>query len=193
MNTHYLRLVNKDNPIKEIDRQIRLSQAPFTTEEMYLESTVAEQLDRLVRSCDLEREIVVMDGFRTFEKQQEIWDETLKEKGELFTKKYVAKPGCSEHELGLAVDLGLANLTNDYIRPSFAEGAVVAKFLKEMPRFGFILRYPKGKERVTHISYEPWHFRYVGWPHSDIIMSQGWALEEYISFLEDTRGQLYGG
>jgi D-alanyl-D-alanine dipeptidase/carboxypeptidase len=118
---------------------------------------------------------------------------TLKEKGELFTKKYVAKPGCSEHELGLAIDLGLAEATNDFIRPSFSKGPVVATFLANMAKYGFILRYPKGKEEITSISFEPWHFRYVGTPHSEIMAQQGWVLEEYLDFLEETGEKINEG
>ena len=190
MKRNYLKLTNPTHPIANYERPNKLVQAPFAPIGMLLDPVVAEKLVELVKSTQLEGQLVVTDAYRTKENQKQIWRETIKEKGELFTKKYVAKPGCSEHELGLAIDVGLASATNDYIRPSFSEGPVVERFLKEMTHFGFILRYPKGKENLTSISYEPWHFRYVGTPHSEIIMQQGWVLEEYIAFLEETSGKL---
>lgn len=190
MKRNYIQLTNANYPINPHERPTQLVQSPFSSEGQLLDPVVATKLFELVTETNLIGKIVVTDAFRTKEKQQQIWDETIKEKGEIFTKKYVAKPGCSEHELGLAVDIGLAEATNDYIKPSFLEGPVVERFLKEMGRFGFILRYPEGKEAVTGISYEPWHFRYVGTPHSQIMEQQEWVLEEYIDFLEETRGRL---
>ncbi|MEG0286313.1 MULTISPECIES: D,D-carboxypeptidase/D,D-dipeptidase VanXY [Vagococcus] len=193
MTNNYLQLVNQHFPVRDKERPCLLEQAPFTDKNLLLDSVVAKKLKALVEAVGLQDKVIVTDGFRTKEMQQQIWDETIQEKGELFTRKYVAKPGCSEHELGLAVDMGLAEVANDYICPSFSEGPVVERFLKEMPEYGFILRYPEGKEAVTGISYEPWHFRYVGTPHSQIITQQGWVLEEYIAFLMDTRGKLNEG
>lgn len=193
MKSNYLELVNQYFPVRESKRPRLLKRAPFTEENLLLEPVVAKKLKALVESVGLQEKIIVIDGFRTKEMQQQIWDDTIQDKGELFARKYVAKPGCSEHELGLAVDIGLAEVTNDYICPSFSEGPIVDKFLKTMPEYGFILRYPQGKETVTGISYEPWHFRYVGTPHSQIITQQGWVLEEYIAFLMDAKGQLNEG
>lgn len=186
MERNYLKLVNPTNPIRDYDRPKQLVQAPFTEKKMLIDPKVGDALTKLILETNLGNKIIVTDAFRTKEVQEEIWETTLKEKGELFTEQYVAKPGCSEHELGLAIDLGLAEATNDFIRPSFSKGPVVATFLANIAKYGFILRYPKGKETVTSISFEPWHFRYVGTPHSEIMAQQGWVLEEYIDFLEET-------
>ncbi len=182
--TDYLKLTNIGNPIKDYERPKRLVQAPFAEKGLLIDPEVGQKLTELIVSTGLSREIVVTDAYRTKQTQQQIWDSTIKERGEIFTKKYVAKPGCSEHELGLAIDLGLANATNDFIKPSFSNGPVVEAFLSNMSEFGFILRYPKGKEHITGISFEPWHFRYVGVPHSEIITTQGIVLEEYLEQIE---------
>lgn len=193
MEQNYLKLINPANPIKEYERPTKLVQAPFAEKNMLIDPKVGQKLKELIKQIGCTEKIIVTDAYRKKEDQERIWQETIKAKGAIFTKKYVARPGCSEHELGLAVDIGLAAADNDYIQPSFATGPIVEKFLKEMAYFGFILRYPKGKERITSISYEPWHFRYVGTPHSEIIMQQNWVLEEYLDFLEETRGNIYEG
>lgn len=193
MERNYLKLANPTNPIRDYERPKQLVQAPFAEKGMLIDPKVGEALTKLILENNLGNKIIVTDAFRTKEVQEEIWVTTLKEKGELFTKKYVAKPGCSEHELGLAIDLGLAEATNDFIRPSFSKGPVVATFLANMAKYGFILRYPKGKEEITSISFEPWHFRYVGTPHSEIMAQQGWVLEEYLEFLEETGEKINEG
>lgn len=73
-------------------------------------------------------------------------------------------PGCSEHQTGLAIDLGKAAGYIDFIRPAFPYDGVCGRFRRLAARYGFIERYQRGKEEVTGISAEPWHFRYVGRP-----------------------------
>jgi len=58
--------------------------------------------------------------------------------------------------------------------------------MQQMMNYGFILRYPEDKQEITGISYEPWHFRYVGLPHSQVITAQKWTLEEYHDYLAQT-------
>ena len=89
----------------------------------------------------------------------------------------VAIPGTSEHQVGLAFDL----VSDDYknLDAGFGDTAAGKWLQKNSPDYGFILRYPKGKEAVTEIEYEPWHFRYVGEKAAKDITSQGLCLEEY--------------
>ena len=95
----------------------------------------------------------------------------------------VTVPGSSEHQIGLALDI----ISDEYtsLDEGFANTAG-GKWLKEHSKeYGFILRYPKGKEYITGIDYEPWHFRYVGKEAAVIIMDQGITLEEFVeSILE---------
>ena len=97
----------------------------------------------------------------------------------------VAVPGHSEHETGLAIDLGLKLDVIDFIRPEFPYEGICQTFRKLAPRYGFVERYPKGKEAVTGIGQEPWHFRYVGAPHAEIMTEKGMVLEEYIEFIRE--------
>ncbi len=128
--------------------------------------------------------ITAVSGWRSFQEQEQIWNDTLREQGLSFTKKYVAAPGCSEHQTGLAVDLGQKQKTIDFIRPYFPYSGICQKFRSKAAEYGFIERYPAEKEAITGISHEPWHFRYVGAPHAQIMVQNNLTLEEYISFLE---------
>ena len=97
----------------------------------------------------------------------------------------MALPGHSEHQTGLALDLGLKKDEIDFLCPDFPDSGICRTFRERAPEYGFIHRYPSGKEKVTGISHEPWHFRYVGTPHGEIMEQEGLTLEEYILFLRD--------
>lgn len=123
-----------------------------------------------------------VSGWRSQQEQQRIWDDSMAEHGETFTRQYVALPGCSEHQTGLAIDLGKAAGYIDFIRPAFPYDGVCGRFRRLAARYGFIERYQRGKEEVTGISAEPWHFRYVGAPHAQLMETNGLCLEEYRDF-----------
>ena len=87
---------------------------------------------------------------------------------------YSARPGHSEHQTGLALDVNTASLSDH-----FEETAEYAWLQENAARFGFILRFPEGKEDVTGYQFEPWHYRYVGAEAAQICWDNGWTLEEY--------------
>ena len=127
--------------------------------------------------------VVPVTGYRSRSEQEKIYRESLEDNGPDFTKKYVALPDRSEHQTGLAIDLGDGSRELDFIRPAFPDEGMCGRFKRAAARYGYTLRYPAGKEKVTGIAYEPWHFRYVGYPHSMIMEEQGMVLEEYLEFL----------
>lgn len=145
-----------------------------------LERRAAERLAACIRAVGGEGQIVPVSGWRSRAEQQSLWDDTLAREGETFTRQYVASPGCSEHETGLAIDLGLAAPHIDFIRPHFPDEGVCRAFRRRAADYGFILRYPAGKEHITGIAHEPWHFRYVGVPHAGRMAALGLTLEEYL-------------
>lgn len=149
-----------------------------------LERVAAASLNRLMKELDGWRWIMAVSGWRSHHEQQEIFAQSLRDNGREFTEKYVALPGHSEHQTGLAIDLGLRTEQLDFIRPAFPYAGICQTFRKMAPAFGFIERYPKGKEEVTGIAHEPWHFRYVGKPHAEIMAGLGLTLEEYHAFLK---------
>ena len=125
---------------------------------------------------------LINESFRTAERQQQIMDKYIRqyEAGGLSHDAAVAKaltvvavPGTSEHQLGLALDI-IAEYDSD--------NTATWNWLRDNCwRYGFILRYPKGKEKITGIDYEPWHFRYVGVPTAQEITESGLCLEEYLA------------
>ena len=142
-------------------------------------------LQFILREINAGNEIVPVSGFRSLEEQKKIFNDSLKENGKEFTYKYVALPNASEHQTGLAIDLALNKEDIDFIRPSFPHSGICNEFRKVSLKYGFIERYKAEKKQITSISAEEWHFRFVGYPHSEIIDLKGYCLEEYIDFLKN--------
>lgn len=124
---------------------------------------------------------VVREGYRTAEEQQEILDDKIQSyinqgysqvKAERTAKEWIALPGTSEHQLGIAVDINAdkSKCSNEDVYGWLAENAY---------KYGFVLRYPPGKQKITGTSYEPWHYRYVGEKAAKEIYERGICLEEY--------------
>lgn len=130
------------------------------------------------------REIALVSGYRSAEEQRRIWYDSLRENGREFTEKYVAAPFHSEHQTGLAIDLGLKRGHIDFIRPNFPYDGICGEFRRRAADYGFVERYPAGKEKITGIAHEPWHFRYVGVPHAAIMNAKDFTLEEYVLWLK---------
>ena len=130
--------------------------------------------------------IWVQSAYRSVERQKELYDASVKkylkqgktqEEAEKLTDEYINKPGASDHNLGLAVDF-------NYVDNKF-EDLDGFKWLQEnAENYGFILRYPKDKEEITKISYESWHWRYVGEEHAKKMNELNMCLEEYIEYLQ---------
>ena len=126
--------------------------------------------------------LFVREGYRTQEEQQEIMDEKImsymeegysKKEARNLAEKYVAKPGTSEHQLGLSIDIN-ADTTK-------CSSESVYKWLDENAyRYGFIKRYPSDKVEITGINNEPWHYRYVGYEAAKEMKEQNLCLEEYL-------------
>lgn len=186
-----LLLVNRQYPVRlPAARRIDpipgdiLRSANAEEREIALESECSRQLSALLDACEARDRIAVVSGYRSLEAQHRLYEASLTEHGEAFTASYVALPGASEHQTGLAVDVGLYGGELDYIRPSFPNDGVCAAFRLLAPRYGFVQRYPEGKESVTGIACEPWHYRYVGHPHAVAMAHFGVCLEEYIDLLK---------
>ena len=179
-------LINRDHPLFRPVSPACLEPISGRYPDILMERTAAAALRRLLADIGADDQIVPVSGWRSHEGQQKIWTDTIADKGIDFTRKYVAVPGCSEHESGLAIDLAAAAPDIDFICPDFPRSGICQKFREKAPSYGFIQRYPREKEAVTGISEEPWHFHYVGMPHSRIITERGLALEEYIRLLDQS-------
>ncbi|MEY8333936.1 M15 family metallopeptidase [Lachnospiraceae bacterium 47-T17] len=181
--TAYLMLINRESAPVEHGRGERARLLPVGGTNVLLERQAAYALERLMEQIDGWRAIVPVSGWRSKEEQEQIWADSLRENGMEFTETYVALPGHSEHESGLAIDLGLKKDVVDFIRPDFPYDGICGTFRALAPDYGFIERYPEGKEEVTGIGHEPWHFRYIGTPHARLLTETGLVLEEYVAAL----------
>lgn len=177
----YLQLVNPSHKAVLIPKAADLVPAHPAFPEILLERYAALAFRALLTRLDAFSEIIPVSGFRTMEEQQKIWDDTVQDQGIVYTRKFVAIPGCSEHQTGLAIDLAANRPEIDFICPDFPDTGIYGEFQRLAPEYGFLLRYPKGKEAITGISYEPWHFRYVGTPHAVIMAERQMVLEEYLA------------
>lgn len=128
--------------------------------------------------------INVISGYRSYEFQQQLYDESLEQNGIEHTRLYVAAPGHSEHHSGLAVDLGLI-FFSDGSSAEFDGQGEYSWIMENAPYYGFIQRYTEDKTDITNVACEPWHLRYVGLPHSVIISENNFCLEEYIEYLRN--------
>lgn len=128
-------------------------------------------------------EIQLLGAGRTRAQQAAIFDNYRDKFGLSYAEKYAAKPGHSEHHTGLAIDVGI--VVNGKLHYTIEDMLAVVHLFeiihKRLPKYGFLLRYPKGKEDVTKIGYEPWHFRYIDSPEiAKKITDQGICFEEYL-------------
>lgn len=144
-----------------------------------LRRDAARMLGALLDTVHADGAIVPVSGWRAHAEQEALYADCLRAHGEAFTQAYVALPGCSEHETGLAIDVGEAREEIDFIRPAFPDTGVCGAFRRAAAQCGFIERYPADAREITHIGAEPWHFRYIGVPHAALMTAQGVTLEEY--------------
>lgn len=121
-----------------------------------------------------------ISGYRSYSRQNEIFASNINKYGSIAAaNQFSARPGQSEHQTGLAMDVSSPSV-NFSLTQSYAQTRE-GKWLKEnAPKYGFILRYPKGKENITGYQFEPWHIRYVGKNASLVIASRNITLEEYL-------------
>lgn len=124
-------------------------------------------------------DLVAQSGYRSYTTQKQIYTEAYKQQGEQ-ANQYSAQPGQSEHQTGLAMDV-TSHAMGFQLEPSFADTKEGKWLAQNAAAYGFIIRYPKGKESITGYSYEPWHIRYVGVKIAQDLSAKGLTLEEYFS------------
>lgn len=122
---------------------------------------------------------VLRSAFRSYETQTSLYNQYVTRDGQKMADTYSARPGHSEHQTGLAFDLGNIEGNDDFME-SF-ENTKEGEWLKSHAHeYGFIIRYPKGKTDITGYQYEPWHLRYLGKPTAEKVYESGLTLEEYL-------------
>ena len=125
--------------------------------------------------------IGISSGYRSMEKQKQLMDEYIDLYGYQYAHEVVASPGASEHHTGLAVDI-VPMVDGEWVvenEDMLKETDLFAVIHETLPDYGFILRYPEGKEEITGYSYEPWHIRYVGEEFAKELYEKGLTMEEW--------------
>ena len=183
VNEDYTILVNKTNVLRSDYTPKNLVKlnieflSDTSNESRCMEKKAADSLEDLVATAKKENIILIgSSAYRSYKSQLRILKEETDKKGVDYADKYVAKPGQSEHQSGLAVDV------TNRVR-CFDKTSKEAQWLANNAyKFGFILRYPDGKEDITGYNYEPWHIRYVGKDTAKEIYMKNITLEEYLSY-----------
>ncbi len=183
---HVLVLVNKERnlPPDYIPNDLVAPEIPFPFEgddpRKLMQREAAEALQQLVAGALEESlELYGLSGYRSYETQKQIFAYNVQRRGEEAANQFSARPGQSEHQTGLAMDV-TSRQVDFGLTQAFGKTAE-GRWLKEHAHeFGFIIRYPAGKEQITGYQYEPWHLRYVGVEHAHAIQASGLTLEEYL-------------
>ena len=185
LETPYMILVNKQNKLPgDWESRIELVDTKNVwDEDIKIEKKTFKKYKELKAALEKEGIYIELDSvYRSVAEQQKIWDDWTVEKGLEYVQKYVAVPGTSEHHTGLAVDIcirkdGELVYENEDM---MAEKEIFNKIHKRLAEFGFILRYPEGKEDITGYGAEVWHFRYINSPEiAKEIMDKGLTFEEW--------------
>lgn len=179
-----LTLVNFERPISE-DWKVDLVQLDHGQS---IDRRAYPNLQKMINDArDQGLDPLICSSYRTNAFQKQLFHEQVtayqnrglsKKEAEKEAAVWVAVPGTSEHQLGLAVDL--VSLSNQNLNHSQENTALQKWLMKNSWKYGFILRYPSDKSSITGIGYEPWHYRYVGKKAAKAIYEQGVCLEEYL-------------
>jgi LAS superfamily LD-carboxypeptidase LdcB len=187
----YAILINRLNPIPpDFLGGIRLADTnSIFGKKIKIEEKTFSQYKKLAIVCLVNNIIIgIVSSYRSEEEQAQILADEIRRFGKEHADRYVAPVGASEHHSGLAVDITISlDGGKSFLEDNGANDLMIRNedaFLRiheELPRFGFILRYPKGREHITGYAYEPWHLRYVGDDVAKEIFASGLTLEEFTS------------
>ncbi|MFS0873240.1 D-alanyl-D-alanine carboxypeptidase family protein [Paenibacillus xylanilyticus] len=148
-------------------------------EKRHMRKEAAEALEKLFAGAEADGiELRAVSGYRSYERQVSIYNNNVKTKGQEYTDRVSSKPGRSEHQTGLAMDVSSPSVGNalEEVFGTSKEGQWLAEHAAE---YGFVIRYLEGEEDITGYVYEPWHIRYVGTDLAPDIVKSGLTLEEY--------------
>lgn len=123
--------------------------------------------------------LVARSGYRSYNTQNSLYNNYVSTKGKLWADNYSARPGHSEHQTGLAIDITSSTVSNS-LSDSFGKTAEGKWVAQNAHRFGYILRYPQGRKSEVGYEYEPWHLRYVGVQVATEVYNKGLIYEDYI-------------
>ncbi|GGA84895.1 D-alanyl-D-alanine carboxypeptidase family protein [Ornithinibacillus halotolerans] len=181
-----LALINKQHALpadyEPIDLVVPDVRFPFVEDlpKKQMRKVAADALEKMFGDADLESlDLFAQSGFRSYERQDVLFAAYVSNHGEEQANTFSAKPGESEHQSGLTMDVTSPQV-NYALVTEFGETEEGIWLQENAHKYGFIIRYPEGKEDITGYQYEPWHLRYVGIKAATEIMERGITLEEYL-------------
>lgn len=149
------------------------------SEKRLLRKEAAQALEQLFAGAEKDGIFLAgVSGYRSYETQKGLFNYFVQTQGEAIARRYSAEPGHSEHQTGLAMDVS-ASTGKCAADDCFADTPEASWLAAHAPEYGFIIRYPKGKEAITGYAYEPWHLRYLGKSLAQKVAASGLTLEEY--------------
>ena len=175
-----LTLVNKNNKLPSIYIPADLVEIPtsMSYNGKFVRKEVLDAFSKLWKEAKKNKyKITIVSAYRDYEYQNKLFKQYVQEKGLKYALNCSAKAGHSEHQTGLAIDVMGSN--GDY--NLFDESNEFNWMKEHAHKYGFILRYPKGKEHITGFKYEPWHYRYIGTTLATYLYENNLTLEEYFS------------
>lgn len=177
----YTILVNKDNPLPRahIPNSLVDSKSRYK-DKILVDKTAKEFFNKMKNNAKrYGYDIDIMSAYRDYDYQEKLYNKLVEEKGFSYAITRIAKPGTSEHQTGLAIDFCIYRDGKCYIEYELENYPETKWIHQNAHKYGFILRYPEGKEDITKYSYEPWHLRYVGNIASKLY-NKNLTLEEYL-------------
>lgn len=182
-----LRLVNKANALPSTYRSPQLVTLTIPTvyqkgsERTLMTAEASYALAKLYYAGRKQgHTLYALSAYRSYSTQKSLYTYYVNTRGVAYASKYVARPGHSEHQTGLAVDMTSQRMRLG-LYESFDRSPEGKWMLQNAHLYGFIVRYPKGKEKITGYNYEPWHLRYVGVTEATMMKQKNWAFEEWWS------------
>ncbi|QQZ11116.1 M15 family metallopeptidase [Heyndrickxia vini] len=189
-SSNILALVNKTYSIGSyipndlVRPNVQFSFGDQDIEKSYMRKEAANALEKMFQNAKSDGiELYASSGYRSYKRQKEVLNAEIANVGKEKAVQAVATPGQSEHQTGLAMDI-TSQSENFLLTESFEKQKEGIWLRKHAHEYGFILRYPKGKEKITGYEYEPWHFRYVGKKCASIIYTNNWTLEDYFKHVK---------
>ena len=176
--TNYDFIVNKNYKLSEdyIPNDLEQLNLEYSCKNKYLRKIAKINFEKMAEDAKKEGfNIIVVSAYRSYDYQNNLYNNYVKEKGFYYADMASARAGHSEHQTGLAVDI--ADLSLDYDNFEYTKEFNWVK--NNAHKYGFILRYPKAMFHITGFKYEPWHYRYVGTNVATYIYENNITLEEY--------------
>lgn len=177
VNRKYL-LPSSYTPTDLIETKIRFN-FNYSSDKRKLRKEAAKSLEKMFKAAEKKKIILYgVSGYRSYARQKQIYDLNVARRGKSATDTVSARPGSSEHQTGLTIDIS-AQSVGCQLSQAFGDTKEGKWVAKNAHKYGYIVRYPDGKSKITGYHYEPWHIRYVGIPVATYLYKNKLTLEEY--------------